>query len=432
MIFGIVTIVVLAVVLLQRSDRRTGREQRQALDGLHAQLVFSGQPEAGSSINVLQVSNMNGKKSQARYFWVRLAWVALALLLWHSPAWSKQAPLTQTPQSSSDESRKIESPAALQHTQQQEPGKIIGTVVDQTGVPITGATVKLTRDHDASGQEVMTDEDGKFYFLNIPPGPFKLAFSSPGLASRELTETLDPGESYVAPLLMLSLATQVTEVRVSLTPVEVATAEIKEQEKQRVFGIIPNFYVSYSPNPAPLTAKLKFRLAWKSSTDPFTFAAVGMVAGIAQSADRWGAYGQGAQGYAKRFGATYADVVTGTFIGGAILPTVLKQDPRYFYKGTGSKKSRLLYALGNAVICKGDNGRWHPNYSSVLGNIAAGGISNLYYPSNDRNAAGVIFSTAFIRMGEMAVANIFQEFFVPKLTPNLPTRAPQSGEPPAF
>jgi len=273
-----------------------------------------------------------------------------------------------------------------------------------------------------------TDEDGKFYFLNVPPGSFKLTFSSPGLASRYATGTLGPGESYVSPLLMLAIATQVTEVRVSLTPEEVATAEIKEQEKQRVFGIIPNFYVSYSPHAAPLRPKLKFELAWKSSTDPFTFVAVGMVAGFAQAGDRWGAYGQGAQGYARRFGATYADVVTGTFIGGAVLPTVLKQDPRYFYRGTGTKKSRLLYALANSVICKSDNGRRQPNYSSVLGNIAAGGISNLYYPPNDRNTAGVIFSTALIRMGEMAVANIFQEFVVPKLTPNLPTRAPQSGD----
>jgi hypothetical protein len=375
---------------------------------------------------------MNAKRSQARYIETKLSWLVMGLLLCCSPAWSKQAPVTQTRQSSSEEPRRAESLSPQQHAQQQEPGKITGTVADQTGAPITGATVKLTRGQDASAQEVMTDEEGKFYFFNVPPGPFKLTFSSPGLASLEVTETLDPGESYVTPPLMLSLATQVTEVRVSLTPVEVATAEIKEQEKQRVFGIIPNFYVSYSPHPAPLTPKLKFELAWKSSTDPFTFASVGMIAGIAQAADRWGAYGQGAQGYAKRFGATYADVVTGTFIGGAILPTVLKQDPRYFYKGTGSKKSRLLYALGNSVICKSDNGRWHPNYSSVLGNIAAGGISNLYYPSNDRNAAGVIFSTAFIRMGEMAVANIFQEFFVPKLTPNLPTRAPQSGELPAF
>jgi hypothetical protein len=375
---------------------------------------------------------MDGKRTRARCLPAGLVWLSLWLLLCGSPAWSQQSQATQSPDSVAAEPQQLDPPAEPQQTQPQPTGKISGKVVDQTGVNITGATVKLTCSGDAAWQEVMTDEDGKFYFLNVPPGPFQLTFTSPGLAPREVSGSLDPGESYVTPLMMLDIATQVTEVRVSLTPIEVATAEIKEQEKQRVLGIIPNFYVSYSSHPAPLTTKLKFELAWKSSTDPFTFVAVGMVAGFAQAGDRWGAYGQGMQGYAKRFGATYADVVTGTFIGGAILPSVLKQDPRYFYRGAGTKKSRILYALANSVICKGDNGHWQPNYSSVLGNIAAGGISNLYYPSSDRNTAGVIFSTAFVRMGEMAVANIFQEFVVPKLTPNLPTRAPQSGDPPTF
>ena len=386
---------------------------------------------ASSRTYVLQVTAMHGTRIQARCFPGGLAWLSLWLLLCGSPAWSQQAPATQPPESISGEPQNPLT--AQQQAPSQETGKISGKVVDQTGVNITGATVKLTRGGDSAGQEVMTDEDGKFYFLNVRPGPFQLTFSSPGLAPRDVSGNLDPGESYVTPLMMLAIATQMTQVRVSLTPIEVATAEIKEQEKQRVLGIIPNFYVSYAPNPAPLTTKLKFELAWKSSTDPFTFVAVGMVAGFAQAGDRWGAYGQGAQGYAKRFGATYADVVTGTFIGGAILPSLLKQDPRYFYRGKGTKKSRVLYALANSVICKGDNGNWQPNYSSILGNMAAGGISNLYYPSSDRNTAGVIFSTAFIRMGEMAVANIFQEFVVPKLTPNLPTRAPaESGDPPAF
>jgi hypothetical protein len=395
-------------------------------------LGTSNRKEWSSRFDVLQVTTMNGKGSQARCFWGRWYWLALGLLLCGSPLWSHQALATQSLESISAEPPKAEPPASQLQAAPQEPGKISGKVVDQTGANITGASVKLTRESDSTGQEVMTDEDGKFYFLNVLPGPFHLTFSSPGLAPREISGILHPGDSYVTPLMMLPIVTQVTQVHVSLTPEEVATAEIKEQEKQRVLGVIPNFYVSYVPNAAPLTTKLKFELAWKSSTDPFTFVAVGMVAGFAQAGDRWGAYGQGAQGYAKRFGATYADVVTGTFIGGAILPSILKQDPRYFYKGTGTKKSRFLYALANSVICKGDNGHWQPDYSSVLGNIAAGGISNLYYPSNDRSTAGVIFSTAFIRMGEMAVANIFQEFVVPKLTPNLPTRAPQSGDPPTF
>jgi len=115
--------------------------------------------------------------------------------------------------------------------------------------------------------------------------------------------------------------------------------------------------------------------------DPFTLVAVAGAAGVEQAQDHFAEYGQGAQGYAKRFGAGYADTASGVFIGAALLPSLLKQDPRYFYKGTGSTRSRALYAIANSFVCKGDNGRWQTNYSNILGSLAAGGISNLYYPS---------------------------------------------------
>jgi hypothetical protein len=158
--------------------------------------------------------------------------------------------------------------------------------------------------------------------------------------------------------------------------------------------------------------------------DPVTFGLIGVIAGIQQAENDFSGYGQGAEGYAKRYGASYANFVSGTFIGSAILPSVLKQDPRYFYKGTGGTRSRILYALANSVICKGDNGRWQPNYSSILGNLAAGGISNLYYPADDRNGVGLTFESAAIGIGATAAANLFQEFLVRKLTPNLPHNDP--------
>src|SRR5208337_2749321 len=139
--------------------------------------------------------------------------------------------------------------------------------------------------------------------------------------------------------------------------------QIKVEEKQRVLGVLPNFYVSYIPDAAPLNSKQKFTLAWKTVVDPFTFLFTGGVAGVEQAQNHFAGYGQGAQGYGKRFGAAYADTVTGTFI------------------GSGSKRSRILYALANSVICKGDNRRWQPNYSTILGSLAVGGISNLYYPA---------------------------------------------------
>jgi hypothetical protein len=361
----------------------------------------------------MTVSSTN-KRSLFRL--AKLVWLALFMLLCGFPCCSQQAP--------APDPRSAEASTPGRQTEQQRSGSISGTVVDQSGASIPGALVKLTREGQSSGTAALSDDNGQFSLADVAPGRFQLTITSAGLASREFSGTVHPGEAYVTPLIMLTIATQVTEVHVGLSPDELADVQIKEQEKQRVLGFIPNFYVSYVPNAAPLGPKHKFELAWKSATDPVTFIAVGAVAGIDQAGDRWGAYGQGAQGYAKRFGASYADVFVGTFIGSAILPSLLKQDPRYFYKGKGTKPSRILYALAGSVICKGDNGRWQGNYSSILGNLAAGGISNLYYPANDRNGVGLVFTNALIRIGETAVANIFQEFIVPKLTPNLPTRAP--------
>jgi hypothetical protein len=122
--------------------------------------------------------------------------------------------------------------------------------------------------------------------------------------------------------------------------------------------------------------------------------------------------------YERTRRAAYGDALIGTMIGGAILPSLLRQDPRYFYKGTGSTRSRILYALANAVVCKGDNGHWQADYSGILGALAAGGISNLYYPAGSRNGAELTFENTLIGLGGSAVGNLFQEFLVRKLTPH--------------
>src|SRR5207248_1915027 len=126
--------------------------------------------------------------------------------------------------------------------------------------------------------------------------------------------------------------------------------------------------------------------------------------------------GQGAAGYGKRFGASYADLASSTFFGSAIFPSLLKQDPRYFYQGTGSRKSRALHAIASAFICRGDNKRWQPNYSSILGTLAASGLSNAYYPEKDRGVA-LTFENTAIGTGGNAVINLLQEFVVRKMTP---------------
>ena len=287
--------------------------------------------------------------------------------------------------------------------------------------------MKLTPEDQSKKQEMLSGDDGQFSFANIAPGSFQLTVTSEGFTAQTFSGTLHSGEICVVPQIKLVVAPNITVVRVGLTKTEVAEVQIKEEEKQRVLGFMPNFYVSYDPDPAPLNSKQKFELAWKTTVNPVSFGMIGAIAGIQQADNSFSGYGQGAQGYGKRYGAAYADFVAGTYIGSAILPSLLKQDPRYFYKGSGSKRSRILYAVANSVICKGDNGRWQANYSSVLGSLAAGGISNLYYPGTDRGAE-LTFENAGIGIGATAAANVLQEFIVRKLTPHLPEHA-SSKEP---
>jgi hypothetical protein len=215
---------------------------------------------------------------------------------------------------------------------------------------------------------------------------------------------------------VLSLGAADVVIQVGAPTAEVAEQQIKVQEKQRVLAFVPNFYVTYIPDPAPLNSKQKFELAWKQSIDPISFVLAGALAGVEQWQNYYSGYGQGAEGYAKRFGSSYADSVTSTFFGSAIFPSLLKQDPRYFYKGTGSKRSRFFHAVASAVICKGDNQKWQPNYSSILGTLAASGLSNTYYPKNERGVGLTLENTA-IGTGANAVMNVLQEFVVRKLTP---------------
>jgi hypothetical protein len=319
-------------------------------------------------------------------------------------------------------------------------GTINGRVVDPSGAPIVGAHVRLlageatsANAQDGQGSTTETNGDGIFSFLSVMPGPFRLQVTQDGFAAREAAGTLRPGEAQSIPQISLAVATAATEVIVKPSTFEIAEDQIKQEEKQRVLGVFPNFYVTYVHDAAPLSPKQKFELAWKSTIDPVNLAVNGVIAGVQQAQNTFSSYGQGTQGYAKRYGASFGDSVSETFIGGALLPVLLKQDPRYFYKGSGTKKSRVIYALANAVICKGDNGRWQPNYSSILGNLAAGGISNLYYPAADRNGFGLTLETALVGIGATAATNVLEEFVIRRFTPGLknsdPNRDPMQSTP---
>lgn len=295
-----------------------------------------------------------------------------------------------------------------------KPGAVVGTILDQTGSVAAGAVVRLTTDDKSYSQEVASGDNGQFSFSSVPPGPFKISVIASGFGDQGFSGELSPGQTYLLPAIVISIATVVTDVKVAVDPVEVATEEIKEQEHQRVFGIIPNFYVTYHQEAAPLTTKLKFHLAFKSSTDPITVAGAAFLAGLEQAGDQYPEFGQGMEGYGKRVGAGYADIVASTFLSGAIFPALFKQDPRYYFQGTGSPRSRILHAVENSVRCKGDNGRWQLNYSNLLGIFGGAAVSSYLYPT--KNRATFTLSAGLIRMGESSLAGVMQEFVVPRIS----------------
>jgi hypothetical protein len=312
-------------------------------------------------------------------------------------------------------------PSATSPIQTAQTGSVSGTIVDRDGAVIAKATVTLMQEGAVLPKTATSDDNGHFVFTEVIPGNFQLGIVASGFANAQQSGVVQAGQEYVFPQITLAVATADVNVQVTETPQEVAQDQVKIEEKQRVLGFIPNYYVTYDPKPAPLPPRLKFQLAWKTFLDPVSLGITAFIAGGEQAVNMYGGYGQGAQGFAKRYGAAYGDFVSGTFIGGALLPVVFKQDPRYYWKGTGTQRSRVLYAVANSVIRKGDNGHWQPDYSGILGGLASSGISNLYYPAQDRGAA-LTFENTAIAIAGSAVGNIFQEFVVPRLTPHKPGR----------
>ena len=281
-------------------------------------------------------------------------------------------------------------------------GTIAGNVTDTNNDPIPGAAVELLGPTSADRRNVVTDANGFFQFNDLKPGiRYRVTVNADNFSKwTSPLVTLNPGQRFILTGAQLHVAQVVTTVTVASSPAslpEIAAEQLKIEEKQRVFGIIPNFYVVYDHYAVPLTPKLKFKLALRTSIDPVTIAGVALFAGIYQAAD-YPDYVQGAKGYGERFGAIAADGFIDIMIGGAILPSLLHQDPRYFYQGTGTKKSRALHALSYAFVCKGDNGRLQPNYSTIGGDLATAAISTTYYPSSNRGV-GQVFESFLIGTG---------------------------------
>jgi hypothetical protein len=167
-------------------------------------------------------------------------------------------------------------------------------------------------------------------------------------------------------------------------PAQTSAEQLRQEEHQRILGIMPTFNMTNNRDALPLTTRQKFQLFFKSTTDPWTIGIVGISAGVGQAENSPHEWGGGVEGYAKRFGAGYADTFDGNLWGNAILTSWWHEDPRYYRMGTGSVVHRGLWAAGSSFWCKRDNGTWGPNYANVLGNIIGGTIANLYYPPSQR------------------------------------------------
>lgn len=293
--------------------------------------------------------------------------------------------------------------------------QITGTVTDTSDDILAGATVVLQSPVLKDAIKIESDDNGLFNFKQLASGTYSVTVTAPGFSDWTSPEiVLASGQYFILTGAQLRLSAVTTTVKVQYEAAEVALQEVKVEETQRVFGIIPNFYVVYEPNPVPLTTKLKFHLALKTSTDLFTVAGVGVLAGINQAGDAPD-YRQGVKGYAERFGAAAGDGLSDIMIGGAILPSLLHQDPRYYYKGTGSNKSRAFHALTSPFVCKGDNGKFQANFSSIGGDLSSSALSNLYYPPSNRGA-GLVFTNVVISTGERMFSALMQEFVLSKLT----------------
>jgi hypothetical protein len=296
-------------------------------------------------------------------------------------------------------------------------GDISGTVIDAENDVLSGATVTLNGPAPGVSRTLVSGDNGNFAFSGVPAGgPYRVTATANGFADWTSPEiNVKPGQVIFLSSVRLLFAAVVTSVTVHAPSESIATEQVRIEEQQRVFGVLPNFYVVYDPNAAPLTGKLKFSLALRVARDPVTFLGAGLVAGTDQAADTPD-FSQGAKGYGQRFGVNYANGLTDIMIGGAILPSLLHQDPRYFYRGTGTKKSRMLHAISTPLICRGDNGREQPNYSALGGYLASGAIANTYYPNANRGP-GLVFGTTAIDIGADMANGLLQEFVLRRLTP---------------
>jgi hypothetical protein len=286
---------------------------------------------------------------------------------------------------------------------------VAGTVLDLSGATVSGADVNLIHSDGTQSHNMLSDANGEFSFLKIVPGSYLVVVNAKGFAPfTSVAFLVTDLRFYELPDISLSVATANIEVMVRPTDL-IAAEQIRAAEKQRLMGVIPNFYTSYIYGAAPLTWKQKFSLAVRGTFDPVVFIGVGFAAGIEQANNSFAGYGQGASGYAKRYAAKFVDGRSSDLLTHAVFPTLLHQDPRYYYQGSGSFKSRLMHAVGSAFVTRSDSGHAEPNYSYFLGDVCSAALSNLYYPEANRGAH-LVFTNASVGLAGRVGGNLIREF----------------------
>jgi Carboxypeptidase regulatory-like domain len=301
----------------------------------------------------------------------------------------------------------------------EESASVAGIVLDASGAAVPRAEVRLTHGDGTQLHTMESAGNGEFEFMNILPGFYRVIVNAEGFAPFTSAEfAVTEQQAYEIHDVLLSVAPASIEVTVRPTDL-IGAEQIRAAEKQRLMGVIPNFYTSYIYNAAPLTWKQKFSLAVRGTFDPAAFIGVGVAAGIEQANNSFAGYGQGASGYGKRYAAKFVDGRTSDLLTHAVFPTLFHQDPRYYYQGTGSFKSRLMHAVGSAFVTRSDSGGTEPNYSYFLGDVSSAALSNLYYPEANRGAH-LMFTNAAVGLAGRVGGNIIREFVSKRLTTNVP------------
>jgi hypothetical protein len=300
---------------------------------------------------------------------------------------------------------------------------LTGTVLDTNRDVLQGARVTVTAQSGSVIRSAQSGNHGQFSFAGLPPDVYTLTVTAPGMSTFTSADVaLQPGEARILPAVTLAVSGGSTTVTVNGNKEQLAEQQLHIALQQRIGGVIPNFYSTYDWNAPPMEAKQKFQLSLRSIFDPVSFLTVAGLAGAEQYKNVFPAYGSGIEGYGKRYGAAFANHVSSSLLSRAVYPAIFHQDPRYFYKGKGSIGSRALYAVSAAIVTRGDDGQWKPNYSHVLGSFSAAAISNLYYPPADRGASLVLFN-GLASTGADAVANLIREFVLKQITSHVPKSA---------